>query len=211
MSITQVVTDTEKLKYVDELNERIAALVERGEGIRVVDAATDLEAKQFELDCKGYEKAVDLYADADIQEARERASKLVAAKKMLLDPILKILGRVKSQRRWWEEQERAAAEKEQKAADKKCGEPIQIRPSIPTLQGTQSRRLYKAKVNDPDAVLEAWAKARQDRTKKGRYRAMFLRSYIDVNEVAVQAAARSQEGWEKLRAEKIPGIEFWTE
>jgi len=213
MTTDQLTQHNERMKQVEKLNEHLAVLVKRGEAIHVTDQATDLQAKQYEIECTSYEKAVDVYADPDIADARERLSGLQAAKKMLLAPVLTVMGVVRSQRRLWEEQERQAAEREQKTKEnsKRPGGPIEIKPSIPTLQGAQSRRIYKVKVTDADVILAAWAKARAGRSKKDQYRAMFLRSYIRVDEAAMQAAARSKEGWEALKAEKIPGVEFWTE
>ena len=202
---------------LDRLNERLGMLIKKGEAIRVTDVRSCLAAKQFRVECKGYEKAVDLYADGDIQDASERLSKLRAAKKILLAPVLAVLDVVDKNRRTWEEQERQAAEhdvenlRESFKKQGRSGEPIEVRPAIPTLEGTQSRRRYCVKLNDPDAVLEDWAKAKAGRTKKDQYRAMFLRSYLRVDEAAIQAAARSEEGWKKLKAEKIHGLKFWTE
>lgn len=97
-----------------QLNETLAALIQRGGGMEVKDAASDLEAKQFKVEVKSYEKAVDLFADGDIQDAKERLSKLQGAKKMLLAPLQSVLEVVERKRRTWEEDERRKAEAEQR-------------------------------------------------------------------------------------------------
>jgi hypothetical protein len=200
-----------KLDSLEKLNAALSALVARGEGIEVSDQRTDLQAKEFEIECKSYEKAVDLFADGEIQDLRERTSKAVAAKKALLSPMLRVFEMVKSSRRRWEEAERVATEKEQAKQNKRGGEPIEIKPAIPTLAGAQSRRLYKVKVESEDAILYEWVKAERGKTKRDALRALFLRSWIRVDEAAVQAVARSKEGWERLKAEEVPGLKLWTE
>src|SRR6516165_4854694 len=96
------------------LNQKMSALVAKGEAIKVCDQATDLDAKQFELEVKSYEKAVDLYADADIQDATERLNRLRIAKMKLLQPLVLVRDKVRGIRKAWEEAERRAAEAEEK-------------------------------------------------------------------------------------------------
>jgi len=95
------------------LNQKMSALVVKGEAIKVCDQTTDLDAKQFELEVKSYEKAVDLYADADIQDATERLNRLRIAKMKLLQPLVLVRDKVKNIRKAWEESERRAAEVEE--------------------------------------------------------------------------------------------------
>src|SRR6516165_12039978 len=78
------------------LNQKMALLVAKGESIKVCDQATDLDAKQFELEVKSYEKAVDLYADADIQDATERLNRLRIAKMKLLQPLVLVRDKVRA-------------------------------------------------------------------------------------------------------------------
>jgi hypothetical protein len=200
-----------KLDSLEKLDAALSVLVARGESIEVSDQLTDLQAKEFEVECKSYEKAVDLFSDPEITELRERTTHLVSAKKSLLAPMLRVFELVKGKRRKWEEAERVAAEKANAKQPKRGGEAIQISPAIPTLQGVQSRRLYRVAVEDEDAILVAWALAKRGKTKQDQYRAMFLRSYIRVDEDAIKAAARSEKGWKELREEKVPGLKFWTE
>ena len=96
------------------LNQKMSALVAKGESLKVCDQATDLDAKQFELEVKSYEKAVDLYADADIQDATERLNRLRIAKMKLLQPLVLVRDKVRGIRKAWEEAERKAAEMEEK-------------------------------------------------------------------------------------------------
>lgn len=200
-----------KLDSLDKLNEAVSVLVAKGESIDVCDASTDLVAKQFLVECKSYEKAVDLFSDPEITDLRERTSRLVAAKKSLLAPMLRVFEMVKGRSRVWEEAERVATAKANEKANKKGGEAIEIKPAIPTLQGVPSRRLYKVRVENADAVLEDYLKAKRGRTKEDVRRAMFLRSYIKIDEAAIQAVARSEKGWKVLQEEKVPGLKFWTE
>ena len=190
-----------------KLNQQVAALVAKGRSIEVIDPATDLQAKQFRVECKSYEKAVDLFCDGDIQDATERVAKLRTAKKELLLPMEIILEAVDNNRKAWEEKERQLADKE----GEKFGDTITIRPRIPTLQGVASTRRYKVAVEDEDEILLAWMKAKRGRTKKDAMLAMILRSYIHVDEKAIQAVARSEKGWHELQEQKIPGLKFWTE
>lgn len=209
--MTTQVIPISKLDSLEKLDKALSVLVARGEGIEVSDQLTDLAAKEFEVECKSYEKAVDLFADPDITELRERVTHLVSAKKALLAPMLRVFELVKTKRRAWEEAERKAAEKETAKANRKGGEAIEIRPSIPTLQGAQSRRLYKVKVEDADAILLEWLKAKKGKTNKDKMRAMFLRSYIRLDEAGIQAVARSEKGWKELKEQGVPGLRFWTE
>jgi hypothetical protein len=128
MATSQIMPQKEEI--LQQLNERVAALVRRGESIDVKDQASDVLAKQFKVEVKSYEKAVELYADGDIQEVKERLSSLQTAKKMLLAPVLAILETVERRRKAWEEEERRKAEAEQRrlqeeariAAEKKAEE-----------------------------------------------------------------------------------------
>src|SRR6266851_4846159 len=113
MSISQIVP--QKQEILQQLNERVAALVKHGESIDVKDQASDVLAKQFKVEVKSYEKAVDLYADADIQDVKERLSTLQTAKKMLLAPVLAVFETVERRRKAWEEQERQRTEAIQRA------------------------------------------------------------------------------------------------
>jgi hypothetical protein len=209
--MTTQVIPISKLDSLEKLSTALEALVSRGETIEVSDQVTDLRAKEFEVECKSYEKAVDLFADPEITELRERTTHAVSAKKALLAPMLRVFEMVRTKRRQWEEAERVAAEKATAKANKKGGEAVEVKPAIPTLAGAQSRRQYKVSVEDEDAVLYEWLKAERGRTNKDKYRAMFLRSYIRVDANAIQAAARSEEGWRKLKAENVNGLKFWTE
>lgn len=211
--MTTQVIPISRLDSLEKLNEALTKLVARGEAIEVKDAASDLEAKQFKIECDSYEKAVDLLCDPEIVELRERTSKAVASKKVLLDPVLRVKKLVIEGYRAWEEAERKAAEKEQAKLNKggKEASLASVKPSIPTLQGAQSRRLYKVQVVDQDAILFEFIKAKRGKTNKDKMRAMFLRSYIRVDEAAIQAVARSEKGWKELQEAKVPGLRFWTE
>lgn len=99
---------------LQQLNEKLAALIKRGEAIEVKDAGTCIAAKEFKVECRSYEKAVELATDGDIQDAKERLTKLQNAKKMLLLPMQTALGAVERRRRMWEEDERRRAEAEQR-------------------------------------------------------------------------------------------------
>src|SRR6516162_10455743 len=124
------------------LNQKMSALVAKGEAIKVCDQTTDLDAKQFELEVKSYEKAVDLYADADIQDATERLNRLRIAKMKLIQPLVLVRDKVRGIRKAWEERERRAAEEEQaKLQAKEMKKPrderqqVTVMPAIPTVAG----------------------------------------------------------------------------
>jgi colicin import membrane protein len=97
---------------VIQLVERVDQLVKKGEAIQVSDASTCLAAKEFKVECKSYEQAVNLYTDSNIQNAKERLAHLQTGKKQLLAPMQSILDTVESRRRRWEEEERRKAEAE---------------------------------------------------------------------------------------------------
>jgi len=184
------------------LNQKMSALVAKGEAIKVSDQATDLDAKQFELEVKSYEKAVDLYADADIQDATERLNRLRIAKMKLLQPLVLVRDKVRGIRKAWEEAERRAAEVEENrlqaeavkahqkevAAQLRRGEigkreaeqlklevpKVMVKPSIPTMQGIQSRRNWTFEIVDarliPDRfwVVDSQAIGRMVRETKDK-------------------------------------------
>lgn len=230
------VTSTEALVA---LNQKLSALIEKGQGIEIVDATSCLAAKQFQVEVKSYSKAVDLYADGDIQDAKERLTKLQAAKKMLLNPIETVLAIVDRKRRTWEEDERRRAEAEQRrlqeearkqsearaeeerkakekeiAAQVKAGEigkreaaklkqqaveeetkaaqevpQVKVAASIPTLQGTASRRNWKFRIVDQYKIP---------------------RQFLIADEVAIGRMVRDAK--DKTKAESAcPGIEVWSE
>lgn len=108
---TQLVSANSQL---EQLNEKLAALVNRGNSLQVKDAETCIAAKEFKVECKSYEKAVELATDGEIQDAKERLTKLQNAKKMLLLPMQTALDAVERRRRTWEEDERRRAEAEQR-------------------------------------------------------------------------------------------------
>lgn len=189
-----------------KLNQAVAALVAKGESIEVSDASTCLDAKQFELNCKEYEKAVDLYTDADITAKQAELNQLRIAKKRLLDPMQNVKALVQGRRKHWEELERRNAEAEQrrlqeeenkKAAERAAAErtaqekhiaqqlkkgeigkrdaenlrgiakadeifarqavpQVKVAPTIPTVQGVQSRRRWTFKVVDPYKIPRAY-------------------------------------------------------
>src|SRR6516164_9400403 len=158
------------------LNQKMSALVAKGESLKVCDQTTDLDAKQFELEVKSYEKAVDLYADADIQDATERLNRLRIAKMKLLQPLVLVRDKVRGIRKAWEEAERRAAEAEaqrlqdfaeearkkevagmlrrgeigkREAEQLKLEVPkVTVKPSIPTISGVQSRRNWTFEIVD---------------------------------------------------------------
>jgi hypothetical protein len=95
-----------------KLTDRMTELVKKGEAIQVADASSCLAAKEFKVECKSYEQAVNLYADADIQNVKERLAHLQTGKKQLLAPIQSVLETVEGRRKRWEEDERRKAEAE---------------------------------------------------------------------------------------------------
>ena len=164
------------------LNQKMSALVAKGESLKVCDQTTDLDAKQFELEVKSYEKAVDLYADADIQDATERLNRLRIAKMKLLQPLVLVRDKVRGIRKAWEEAERRAAEVEenrlqaeaQKAREKEVNAQLRkgeigkreaeqmklevprvtVKPSIPTISGVQSRRNWTFEIVNENLIPE---------------------------------------------------------
>jgi len=178
------------------LNQKMSALVAKGEAIKVCDQTTDLDAKQFELEVKSYEKAVDLYADADIQDATERLNRLRIAKMKLIQPLVLVRDKVRGIRKAWEERERRAAEEEQaKLQAKEMKKPrderqqVTVMPAIPTVAGVPSRRNWKFKVVNPNKVP---------------------RFYWRIDEQAIGEEVRKIK--DKAKAEsQIPGIEVWSE
>jgi hypothetical protein len=267
MSETQTAI-VSKQETLARLNEKVGELIATGEKITVTDAASCLWAKQFSVSVKSYQKAVDLYADGDIQDAKERLSTLQAAKKMLLAPVVAIFEAVETKRKRWEEDERRKAEAEQRrlqeearatqekkareereereriaaearkrlekelAEARKAGEinkrelekaqkeareaeareraaaeveakrtaaavpQVEVKASIPTLQGTRSARVWKFRVKDANKVP---------------------RLYLMVDEVAIGKDVRKIENGESAEAHKlrvealIPGIEVYSE
>jgi hypothetical protein len=113
MSETQTAIASQQEKLA-RLNQKVGELIALGEKIEVKDAQTCLEAKQFSIQVKSYQKAVDLYTDGDIQSVKEKLSTLQAAKKMLLAPVVAIAEAVETRRKRWEEDERRKAEAEQR-------------------------------------------------------------------------------------------------
>lgn len=252
---TQLVPKNESLA---KLNQKVGELIALGEKIEVRDATSCLEAKQFSIQVKSYQKAVDLYADGDIQDAKERLSGLQAGKKMLLAPVVAILEAVDTKRKRWEEDERRKAEAEQRrlqeearlaqeakarkeredadriaaenrkrlekelAEARKAGEiskrelekaqkevreaeqreraaaeaeakktaaavPIvEVKASIPTLQGTQSRRNWKFRILDANKIP---------------------RQYLIPDEKSIGYFVREN----KQAGEVIPGVEAYSE
>src|SRR6516164_3923442 len=168
MSESDLVPILQQSLDLTALNQKMSALVAKGESLKVCDQATDLDAKQFELEVKSYEKAVDLYADADIQDATERLNRLRIAKMKLLQPLVLVRDKVRGIRKAWEEAERRAAEAEenrlqaeaQKVREREVNAQLRkgeigkreaeqlklevpkvtVKPSIPTISGVQSRR-----------------------------------------------------------------------
>lgn len=180
------------------LNEKVGELIALGEKIEVRDAETCLWAKQYSVSVKSYFKSVDLYADGDIQDAKERLSTLQAAKKMLLAPVVAVFEAVEKKRKEWEESERKAAEAEG------------AKPMIPTLQGVPSRRTYKAELMNFDAFLKEYVKVRGDRTNAGKARENYLRQFLAFDDKMLSAEARKVQDPDTLM-KAIPGIRAWTE
>jgi len=178
------------------LNQKMSALVAKGESLKVCDQATDLDAKQFELEVKSYEKAVDLYADADIQDATERLNRLRIAKMKLLQPLVLVRDKVRGIRKAWEEAERVAAEKDeakqQAKEDKKPKserQQISVVPAIPTVAGVPSRRNWKFRITNSVIIP---------------------RRFWMVDEQAIGRMVRETK--DKEQAEKnCPGITVWSE
>ena len=171
------------------LNEKLSLLVRRGEAIEVKDASGDLQAKQYEVEVKSYFKAVDLFADGEIQDVKERLGKLTVAKKLLLAPLQAVYEKVRQLRRAWEENERKEAEKEASKLSKKHGQEIDVKPSIPTVAGVQSRRNWKFNVKDAKKVKREW----------------MMPDYGRIGQ-------KVRELQDKEKAEKlIGGIEVWSE
>lgn len=180
------------------LNEKVGELIALGEKIEVKDAESCLRAKQYSVSVKSYFKSVDLYADGDIQDAKERLSTLQAAKKMLLAPVVAVFEAVEKKRKEWEESERKAAEAEG------------AKPMIPTLQGVPSRRTYKAELMNFDAFLKEYVKVRGDRTNAGKARENYLRQFLAFDDKMLSAEARKVQDPDTLM-KAIPGIRAWTE
>src|SRR5258708_7964183 len=107
---TQINRRVDDSQVLAQLNQKLDELVKRGEAIKVTDQTSDILAKQFKVEVKSYEKAVDLFSDGDIQDAKERLSKFQTAKKMLLNPAMQILETVERGRKAWEEIERQRTE-----------------------------------------------------------------------------------------------------
>jgi hypothetical protein len=267
MSETQAMA-VQGQEALERLNQRVGELIALGEKIEVKDAVSCLEAKQFSIQVKSYQKSVDLYADGDIQNAKERLSTLQAAKKMLLAPVAIISEAVEMKRKRWEESERLRTEQEaerkreeariaqenkskeereereriaaeerkrkekeieeaRKAGDLKSREAermkkeareeeerqkqlaakeeketaaavphIEVKASIPTLQGTRSARVWKFKIKDANKIP---------------------RSHLMADEVAIGKDVRKVENGESAQAHKarvealIPGIEVYSE
>lgn len=185
----QIEVEKRNQEVIKRLNAKVSELIKKGESIDVTNPETCLEAKSFEVECKSYEKAVDLYADGDITDAKERLSKLQTAKKMLLIPMQAILVVVRAKRRAWEEVERREAEKEQANINKKSDVPLQVKPAIPSLPGVRSFRQWKFKI-----VNEA----------------RIPRKYLIPDEAAIGKMVREFQDKEQAERE-CPGIEVRTE
>lgn len=177
-----------------QLNETLAALIQRGGGIQVKDAASDLEAKQFKVEVKSYEKAVDLFTDGDIQDAKERLSKLQAAKKMLLAPLEAIAETVERKRRTWEEDERRRAEAEQRRLQEEARKVAEARAA----EERKAREKEIAKQQREGEIGKREAKALKEQAAADE---RFAAS--DVPEVKVQAAIPTLQGTASRRVWKF--------
>jgi hypothetical protein len=224
---------------IEQLNQKLGELIERGKSIDVRDQATCLEAKQFRVEAKSYEKAVDLYADGDIQDAKERLTKLQAAKKMLLAPLVAVLEDVERNRRTWEEDERRKAEAEQhrlqeearKAAEARAAEERKAREKEIAAQiraGEIGKREAKA-LKEQAAVAEqvaakdvpevkvqaaipTLAGTASRRTWKFRIvdASRIPRNFLMPDETSIGRMVRDAKDKGKAEAE-CPGIEVWSE
>lgn len=211
MSDTQTAIEPRK-EALEKLNQKVGELIASGQKIEVKDAATCLEAKQFSIQVKSYQKAVDLYADGDIQDAKERLSTLQAAKKMLLAPVVAILEAVETKRKRWEEEERQKAEAEQRrlqeearvAQEKKAKEERKERERLAAEERKRKEKEIEAARKAGDIVkreaerLKKEAEAQQQiEQQKAKEDADFAAARVPV--VEVKAAIPTLQGVQSRR------------
>ena len=214
-----------KQEALEKLNRKVGELIALGEKIEVKDAATCLEAKQFSIQIKSYQKAVDLYADGDIQDAKERLSTLQGAKKMLLAPVVAISEAVETKRKRWEEDERRKAEAEQRrlqeearvAQEKKAKEEREERERVAAEERKRKEKEIEAarKAGDLKA-REAQRLQKEAREEEERKRQQAAKEAQEtaaaVPQVEVRAAIPTLQGtmsrrnwkWRFLDESKIP-------
>jgi hypothetical protein len=219
MSETQTAM-VSKQETLARLNEKVGELIATGEKIEVKDAETCLWAKQFSVSVKSYQKAVDLYADGDIQDAKERLSTLQAAKKMLLAPVQNIFERVEIMRKRWEEEERRKAEAEQRrlqeearvAQEKKAKEEREERERIAAEERKRKEKEIEAarKAGDLKA-REAELMKKQAREAEERQKELAAqesrRIAAEIPQVEVKAAIPTLQGTQSRRNWKFRVID----
>jgi hypothetical protein len=195
MATHEIVTSKDQM--IERLNEKLGALVKRGEAINVTDQASDVLAKQYKVEIRSYEKAVDLYADGDIYEVKERLTNLQTAKKMLLAPALAVLELVEKSRKKWEEEERKKAEADERREQERV------------------RLETEAKARDERKRVEALAEAeRREKSRLaeearksgeiGKREAERIKKEADAEAVRQRAAAAEEE---KRQAADVPRVE----
>ena len=202
------------------LNQKMALLVAKGEAIKVCDQATDLDAKQFELEVKSYEKAVDLYADADIQDATERLNRLRIAKMKLLQPLVLVRDKVRGIRRAWEEAERRAAEVEENRLQAEAVKAHQKEVAAQLRRGEISKREAQENLAFGVGVPKIMVKpsiptmSGVPSTRRWKFKVVnpnvVPRIYWRIDEEAIGKEVREIKDKAKAESE-IPGIEVWSE
>jgi chromatin remodeling complex protein RSC6 len=108
-----------------------------------------------------------------------------------------------------EERERQAKEQAARnaAAEKANFRPVEVKPNIPTVQGVPNRVNYKAEVEQPNVLINAFLDAVH---LKDTERAVYLRQFITVDAQKLGEEARRVKNSKQLAA-LIPGVRFYED
>lgn len=182
----------------------LAEITEQAQAITEVrDQTQYAQAAEIVGKAHAYSRAIIAAAEPALIDARQAVSnlrdmrdKMIHAFDLVAEPLEKMATQ-------WKQAERKAAQLEQETLNKKRnGTPIQVQPNVPTVPGVRAHVNYSAEVVDEDRLLEAYAKARNNRQLK---RAAYLRQFICANLQAINAEARKIKSAQRLEA-MIPGV-----
>jgi chromatin remodeling complex protein RSC6 len=154
---------------------------------READERRRAAEKQAEAERKAREK--------EIAEARKAGELKAADAKKLQKQIEEDAERKKQQ---------AKADAE---AEKANFHPVEVRPNIPTVQGVPNRVNYKAEVEQPNVLINAFLDAVH---LKNTERAVYLRQFITVDAQKLGEEARRVK-YSKQLAALIPGVRFYED
>ena len=194
------------LAKMDALETQLAPLAERARALQVTDAATFAEAgemiaelkritKESEIEVAPFKLIVQRVKDfiqTRLQRNTNRCTEIHAS----LTPKMADYSR----------KEREAAAKEEaainKGREKRGEEPVAVQPSVPTVAGVRRTVNYPVTIEDPKALIKAFAKAYKASDTK---RVQFLSRFIMLNEQELRAYAKDTKNPEQFNKE-LPGV-----